>query len=177
MKKILYLCITALLALNLFGCSSFPDKKGTLFSSYNKILVNPLSFDAINLNNIDSMDVLAFYNSRPVLVKAFNDNFIKYAYKTGYFDEVLFQGSPDQGIIILEPVLSVMDLGPTRQWSIPAKGEIVCRLKDGVTGRVLGSYTVQRSVERSYRSNLMGTVSRLISEMGQDAAVHMAEAR
>ncbi len=177
MKKLVSLCITTLLALNLFACTSFPSKKETVFSVYNKILVKPLSFDELYLNNFDSIELLTFYNSRPQFVKLFNDNFFKYAGKTGYFDEVLFEGIPDQSTVVLEPTLSIMDQGPASQRLLPGNGEIVCRLRDGVTNRLLGSYHVHRSAKRSTRSNLMGTVSALISGMGEDAASRIAEAK
>jgi len=139
------------------------------------LLVKPVSFDEAALDKISGDERDGYTKAKPVLLKLFKDNFEKDASKTNYFEHVSFDGVPDSGTLVLEPKLAMLD--PGIRWVMPGRGSMFCNLKDGVTGKNIRSYNVSRSVSRPLTSTMMGAIETLISEMGEDAASNIAEAR
>ncbi|HET6418705.1 MAG TPA: hypothetical protein VFG19_01025 [Geobacteraceae bacterium] len=175
MRKIVLLFFAAVVMIAAAGCSSFPAKKDTVLAPYSKILVRPLNFDGAALDKISGNELDEYNNARPELTKLFKDNFAKVAPKSGYFDQILFEGTPDAGTLVLESRLAMLD--PGIRWVMPGRGAVVCELKDGVTGRKIGSYSVSRSVSRPLTSTMMGAIETMIGEMGEDAASDIGEAK
>ncbi len=174
MKRKLFFVIAAMFLVGLGGCASAPSKKDTVFASYNKLLVKPINYETAAIDKISGDELVEFNNAKPALQNMFQESLTASASDKKYFDEILFAGSADATTLVLQPKLAFLD--PGIRWVMAGKGVIICELSDGTTGKIVGKYTVTRSVSRPLTSTMMGAIETLIEEMGEDAASQMGNA-
>ncbi|UFS69380.1 hypothetical protein LPW11_15940 [Geomonas sp. RF6] len=173
--KLLSLLLAGLLTLTTAACSTFPPKKDTVLAPYTKVLVKPLSFDEVSFDKMSSTDIEAFKKSKAFYTKLFNDGFSKTLPKTTYFDKALFGGKADSRTLVVEPKLVLID--PGIAMTLTGRGMTTCRLKDGGSGKVIGTYMVNRYIDRNPWVTYAVAVESLVAGMGEDAAWYMTDAK
>lgn len=175
MKKALKV-VLALCFMSLIGCAGVTAKKDTPMASYSKMIVRPINFNDTATDKITGDEVAEFKSSWPSLQNKFQSEFEKYIKDTGYFDSVLFntEAVSDTNTIILETRISSLD--PGIRMIMPGEASYLGTLKSS-EGKIVARYSAKRKVGRPMFSTMAGTIEKLVTELGEDAATQIGEAK
>jgi hypothetical protein len=175
MKNVLRI-ILAMGLMSLVGCAGMAAKKDTPMANYNKLIVRPINFNETVTDKIDGDEVVAFKATWPSLSEKFKVEFEKNIKKTGYFDQVLFSADAvaDSNSIILETKIASLD--PGIRWVLPGQAFYLGTLKNP-EGKIVGTYSAKRTVGRPVYSSMAGAIETLVTELGEDAASKIGEAK
>lgn len=160
----------------LTGCSSIPAKKDTLVANYNRLIVRPINLNDTTTDKISTEEFPEYKASWPTLADKFKTEFEEGIKEVGYFDQVLFSSDAvaDSTTVILET--KIVSLDPGIRWVMPGVAFYQGILKSS-DGKVIGKYGAKRSVSRPLTSSMSGAIESLVSELGEDAAKNIGEAR
>ncbi len=171
--------VTVLLVLggmSLVGCSGIPAKKDTPLANYGKLIVRPVDFAETATDKIDASEVAAYKASWQSLGDKFKSEFDKNIKETGYFDQVLYSADAvaDKNSVVLET--KIVSLDPGIRWVMPGVAFYQGTLRNS-EGKTIGKYSAKRSVSRPITSTMAGAIESLVSELGEDAASSIGEAK
>lgn len=170
-KKIVML--SALFALS--ACAGIPAKSTTPMASYNQLVVRSINWHDIAVDKISGDEEAEYKKAQPKLAGLFKAEFEKYISKTGYFEKITFSDEPvTSGALILEPRIVTLD--PGIRWVMPGTANYMGKLTSG-DGKTVAKYSAKRTVSRPIYSTMMGTLETLFTELGEDAATELPQAK
>ncbi len=175
MKKLTMFLALATMMFVLSACSGMTPKKDSVFANHTKVLVKPLDFKDAALDKITGDELVDFEKAQPGLREKYKQEFAKYAKETGYFEQIMFEGTPDAQTLVIEPKLNHLD--PGIRGIMAATSSVKANLYDGATGKQVGKIIVQRMTGRQVWTSMMGSIEKLITELGEDTASKLGDSR
>ena len=175
MRNLILACAVTVLTLPMTACSTVQPGKDAMLAGYTNVFVKPLSFSEVVLQKVAGSDQEKFNDAKPALARSFNESFSRAQPKTKHPLKVVFGGTPGADTVVLEPKLSLIDPGIKNV--LRGRGVATCRLTDSSSGKLLGSYTVSREVNRPEWGTSSEAIEELVRGLGAEAARHMPEAR
>lgn len=176
MKKWFKYGLLSLMVFMVSACAGYPAKKDTPFAQYNTLVVRPINWQETITDKLSNADeVKEFAEAQPNLTMLWETEFTKYINKVGYFEKVLFTADPaPKGALILEPKIATLDPGIRWVMSGMATYQGVLKTEDG---KQVARYAASRRVGRPLTSTTFGAVRTLVTELGEDAATGLPDAR
>ncbi|MBT1074331.1 hypothetical protein [Geobacter grbiciae] len=175
MRKLVVMLLLAVAVFALSACSSVPAKKDTPLATFNTLVVRPINWSETVTDKIDGDEAKEYAEAQPKLSGLFKAEFEKYIGKIGYFDQILFTTeTAPKGALVLEPKIVTLD--PGIRWVMAGTATYQGILTDA-DGKVVAKYSAKRIVSRPVYSSMIGAIETLTTELGEDAATGIPEAK